>query len=891
MTCRERTEASVARIVLLAAIVAAATTVARPANAQTSALAISGYLRDRADGTPIPGAVVTLIAPSGARISSTTSDQNGAFAFAAPSAGRYRLGAEAHGYRSTSMALAVTGPIARRIIIALTRSGRIDEIGRVVSRSSGGADAVPGQRVSEAALSEASPLRIADVLGKLSGVTVSGDSLAPGGDSYVSLRGLRPGESQTLLDGHPVGPIGIQPEAPDADGTSAGFNYQDAPYFAIRTVDVKFGAQAGSATAGVLGGTVDLLTFDPTERDQVVVQQGFGNEGRASTSLRATGTEGKLGYALVSGVAGTYGLFAGGPIAQTGLRGTDLTTATLRALTYTVSGDYVLRNGLAKVVYAPSAGTRVILSSYDATSWADKTGEGDNDFNPYAYVLANAPVGASGHCPRGVLVSTDSGSACVAPSNYAAAASGPAGGGPGAWQALRNQDDDVRITTIAGKSSYALDAFTDQYAVVYHRAASLASGPLDAFLDRWSTQGIRVHDELGARTNAFEFGLSWLRQALNGDGTTPDGSALVANPPAQRIDESTFVRDTFSPNRRLSLIVDAALEKSSLDPRAHVDPQLSIVYQPAQRDTLRLSAGQAAEEPALQIARVNVLPVGALNPDCGAIARATSAAPAAVNVGSGPATNLSAETGSDLELGYDHRFGSYGNLGLTIYDTNVNNLIVTGEFPANGQLAPSVVAPLLARIDQFCGLSPAPGEITLTLGRSFNAATARLRGLELAGLVHVSAHLALEYGFDVQSIVLDDLPAFVLENSPTLVNGLQMFEVPLHKATLGIDATTRGGLEIRLEGHAVGPNNPQQLPGYAYADASLAQELSKRVTLMAAISNVFDGHAQSYGLVGLGLPYATNAHDATLRTPFLQPFNERYGLEPTGVQMSATIQL
>jgi hypothetical protein len=143
----------------------------------------------------------------------------------------------------------------------------------------------------------------------------------------------------------------------------------------------------------------------------------------------------------------------------------------------------------------------------------------------------------------------------------------------------------------------------------------------------------------------------------------------------------------------------------------------------------------------------------------------------------------------------------------------------------------------------------------------------------------------------VQSIVLNDLPASVLMTDPTLVNGRQVFEVPLHKATLGLELVTRSGLEVNLEGHAVGPNNPQQLPGYAYADASLTQTVSKHVVLSLAASNVFNSHAQSYGLVGYGLPYATNPYNAAIGTPLLQPFNEKYGLEPTSVTMSATLHL
>jgi outer membrane receptor protein involved in Fe transport len=304
-----------------------------------------------------------------------------------------------------------------------------------------------------------------------------------------------------------------------------------------------------------------------------------------------------------------------------------------------------------------------------------------------------------------------------------------------------------------------------------------------------------------------------------------------------------------------------------------------------------LGAGGSTEEPSLETGRIDLLPPGALNPDCGSIAQATKAMPADVNVGSSPAANLTAETASDLEFGYEHRFGSDATLALRAYDMNVKNRIVTGDFPAGAQLPTPALAPLLARIGEFCGRSPDPAAITFTLGRAFNVATARVRGVELEGRVRISSHVAFDYGYDVQSSTLDDLPASAQATDPTLVNGVQVFGVPLHKANLGIDALTRGGLELRLDGHAVGPNNPQQLPGYAYADASLAQALSQHVTLSLSISNLFGSHAQRYGLVGAGLPYATNSFNSALGTPFAQPFNERYGLPPTCVTLSASLRL
>jgi len=870
---------------LLAASIATGAMRAAAAEAWSPA---RGEVRDAATGAALGGARLTLRSENGASIGRTQSSAGGTFELPITGPGHYRIDAAARGYATAHVEIIVaTDADHGAIQVRLVRDAPLREIGRVAPTSASVAQASPTQQIREDALARAGALRATDGLTTLPGITVSGDPLAPGGDAYVSLRGLRPSETQTLLDGHPIGPVGVGASPPDADGTVAGFNFQDAPYFALRDIAVGFGTNAPGASDS-LGGTLDLRTLDPTDRPEAGATQGLGNAGRAFTDLFATGTDGKLGYALVHGVEGTYGAFDGSPVAQTGLRGTDLTSTTRDALTYGVSGDYVLRNELAKFVYEPLPATTISLSAYDATSWSDKTGEGDNDYNPYAYVLANAPVGVAAACPHGVLVSTDDGSRCLSPSAFASAASGPAGGGPGAWQALRNQDYAGRLTSSVGEGIVTAQTFADTYDFLYNRDASALSGPLDAFLERWSTQGARVVDDFVARTNDVGFGVSWLRQTLGGDGTTPDGGTIVATTPAAKTDDRIFVRDALSLTRKVGLLLTAAYDKESSDPIPRFDPWLSLVYRLRPSDALRLMGGRSTDEPSLQSDRVDLLPVGALNPNCGAIAHAAPSAPTPVNVGSGPAADLAPEKGTDLELRYDHRFDGGSTFGLTAYDMNVTDRIVSADLAAGAQLPAEELAAALARIQQFCGRSPAPGAVLFTLSRSFNAATARLRGVELGGRLRASAHIALDYSYDIESVVLNDLPASALATDPTLVNGVQVFGVPLHKANLGLNVETRAGLEARLDAHAIGPNNPAQLPAYAYADASLVQPLTRRVALTLAATNVFNSHAQSYGLIGSGLPYATNPVSGVSPVPFSQPFNERYGLAPATVTLSAT---
>jgi outer membrane receptor for ferrienterochelin and colicin len=847
---------------------------------------VRGDVRDRANGAPIAGARVTISGPGAAPISSATTNSTGTFELRGTFDEGSHLVVSATRFRTLSIELKTPTESLR---LFLTRSEELHEIGNSHVASASGTSST--RAVPADAIQRDGSIRISDTLAHEAGVDFSGDALAPGGDAYLSLRGFSPSESATLLDGHPIGPIGVRASSPDTDGTIAGFNFQDAPYFALQRVDVTFGGSSSTLlSTNAIAGSVDLRTLDPTPQLDVVAQQGVGTQGHDFSAIRASGTTGTVGYVVAGGIVGTSGWFDGSPIAQTGLRGTDFTSATLGSLTYPVSGDYVLRNGLAKVVVTPTPKLAIALTAYDATSWTDKTGEGDNDFNPYAYTLANAPIGTVATCPRGVSVTTNAGAQCVSPSVYAAGASGPAGGGPGAWQAIRNQDYDVHASASIGAHALSADAYTDAYDVLYHRDASFASGPLYAFLDRWSTYGARVSDSFSLGANAISLGGTWLAQTLAGDSTNFQGTSLEGNDPIRRVEQSVFAEDAVHVTRSATLLVGASATGSSLASSVQIDPHIGVVDRVGRNDTVRFDLGRSSEDPAVTPDRVDLVPAGALNPNCGDIARATPASPANVDVGTGPSNTLSPETGTTAEIGYVHRFDRETQVGVTLYDSNVENRIVTGAFAAGAQLPSSAISPLLSRIADFCGSAPVPGAVTFTLNRQFNAASARLQGIELGGRTHVARHVTLAYAYDVQSVVLDDLPLAVLKTDPTLVDGLQAFEVPLHKANLEIDVSG-AKWSGSLDAHFVGVNNPQQLPGYIYEDATLTQAFSPRASLTLTVSNAFDSHAQTYGLVGYGVPYATNAFNASLSSPFLQPFNERYGLQPRSVGVSATLHV
>ena len=152
--------------------------------------------------------------------------------------------------------------------------------------------------------------RLGDVLTTVPGVITSTSS-SVGDDMTLSIRGYDPTETATLLDGHPIGPIGA---------FGLGYNYNVSPFWGLSAADVIFGSGAtGLFGATTIAGAVNFQTINPTQQNHISVTQGAGSNLKLFTGLLGTGTFGKLGYAVAWGTQGTTGNFPGGYIQQTAL--------------------------------------------------------------------------------------------------------------------------------------------------------------------------------------------------------------------------------------------------------------------------------------------------------------------------------------------------------------------------------------------------------------------------------------------------------------------------------------------------------------------------------------------------------------------------------------------
>ncbi|MGH7708935.1 MAG: TonB-dependent receptor domain-containing protein, partial [Candidatus Dormibacteria bacterium] len=203
------------------------------------------------------------------------------------------------------------------------------------------------------------------------------------------------------------------------------------------------------------------------------------------------------------------------------------------------------------------------------------------------------------------------------------------------------------------------------------------------------------------------------------------------------------------------------------------------------------------------------------------------------------------------------------------------------------------LAGYVQRLQQFCpnysGLTPAQTLALLSVTTPVNIASGIFSGFELAGRARLNPNFFLDYGYDVQSAVLNGVPDSFLKTNPTIVNGSQILGIPLNKATLGFAYSSHHGFDARFDTAFIGDNNGYNRPAYTYTNASVSQQLGRRTLLNLGVFNLFNQASDQYGRIGLGQFHPENQF-GTDRNAFDQA-SERFGLPPTQVQLSVTQQI
>jgi len=860
---------------------------------------IAGRILDSNGGLPVSSATVEL--ERGQTIVATAkTSSDGAFSFAGETPGVYTILVIASGYQTTRATdvyvLAGQNRIEVQTAIDRVATG-LKTIGdvKVASRSSLQTTTTIEQHLDASVLQNQDYLRAGDALATVpfvNGKTAS--SLGAG--LTLSIRGFNSTETATLLDGHPIGPIGAR---------GNGFDFGVSPFWGLGSMDVTFGSGAtGMYGVPTIAGSINFQTINPTRKPGITLTQGLGNYGTLMSGFQATGYAGKLGYAVAYGVQGTDGQIGSANILQTALLTSPSascpsgvnSTPSIRAVdvygcTYRVSGAQSQRNGLLKLTYDLDPKTALTLTAYNATLWDDSTGNGDVDNNPYAYILYNAqtslakngnkntvklPGGGSATCTGSLAVLDDSAARyrCLGPQQYAGAFSGPFGGGVGRYHGARNEDYHARITRRLGESSLIVDGFVDNYG--FENAKSQTKG----FDDVYRTNGFLVSDSFTlAQNNDLSLGIYYQHQQHTGSQIN---KGILA--PIKQLDLATtnyFVRDAYTISRTVSTFADLSLQRSHDTGTSTFNPRVSLVYRPTPRDVLRVTGGRSSSEPdpSLLYGPFTFVASQSYNPSCGATLS---------SIGSGSSPLLKPESANDVEIAYGHRFSQQLTFQANAYRSREQNPLVSGVFPlsvvpAGQMLSATDLQPYLNKLNGPCGGGYTAGN--LGVSTTFNAGSATYSGIGLNATVGLARNVKAEANYAIQSAAYYGIPDSILKNNVTLINGGQFPNIPLHQATLGLGYANPTGVAARIDGFYVGANNFFNRGAYAYANLNASRTVGP-LTLNLGVRNLFDSIAQQYGYVGLGTFVPENSFGKN-RNSFDQG-SEQFGLPYRQFRLSLT---
>jgi outer membrane receptor protein involved in Fe transport len=869
---------------------------------------VTGLIVDQKNALPVTGAFVT-VRRGDAEIASGATDENGRFQFDGIAPGVYTIAIRATGYTGAENSSVIVGAGVTMLDTALSRSSAnagASVIGRVQNANALSAATTISQQINVAGMTRVGQIRVADQLATLPATNLSTSS-SVGDDVRLNLRGFGSDETAALLDGHPVGPLGVG---------SGGFNFSLGPAFGLSRVDVTYGSGAqGLFGSDTIGGAVDFVTISPTAKPQFTFQQQAGGFGIRSTGITATGTAGKFGYALAGGRLGEYGDFFPGTIAQSARpnnvssssvspAGTcsgapnDVSPCNLQLNTYAVSGNTQQSLGLAKFTYAISPATNIRATAFDAVQWSDSTGNGDNDFLPFSTRLGQIQSGAS-NCvtpggAAGYTVTTDpvaGSTACDTAAQFAAATSGPDGGGAVRQRSTSMRDYNLAFTTTAGMHNITLSAFANNY--VYWKYSSLASGA-DAtgsllgsptFADYYNTQGFVASDEIASGRNDLTLGFTTWHQLQT--GTENDASGISPHIPTGYFGEwSYFARDTYALSRQVSFFLNAWMKHSSVTGRTTFDPRATLQLRPTRNDVVQFTYGRSDGAPSPQLK----LAGAAVASDPGS--SLTSVSCTGFNdVTSAGNPNLQSESANDFEVGLGHRFSGDSNIQLNAYVTTVANQLFKASQPltqygiGNVAFAPGALQTYLARLQTQCpgqNISAASLPQYLSVSTTFNAAHALARGVELTGRERINRIAYIDYGYDIESSTKTGISDEILASNPSVVNGAQLAGIPLHQANLGLDIAP-GPWEFRIDSYYTEFNNGLSRPSYWHSNAFVSRTLGKGTTIALGGTNIFNNAVQIYGLIGLGTAAATNLVSGANPKP-----SEEFGLAPA--QLTLTLQ-
>lgn len=903
---------------------------------------VIGTVVDQRNALPIVAAKVTLL-NNGATAGSSASDAFGNFAIDNVVAGTYSLNIHAKGYAPSSIQNLVvragTTVTVNAALIQATNISSVRSMGTVTVSANALASATTiTQIVNVQNIAQTGQIRFVNQLATLPSINMATSS-SPGDDVTINIRGFGSSETASLLDGRPVGPLGV--DAPDV------FNFTDSPIAALENLDVTYGSGAqGLYGSDTIAGAVNMHLLNPSSTPQYAFQQQVGGDGILSSALDLTGTAGKFGYVAAGGVSGLHGVLNGlifqsarpanlspgaanPPFACSNVNGNDVSACNDAAETYYVGQEDKLSTLLGRLRYSFSGATALTVSGYTAVQWANSTGNGDNDFVPYntrlGQIQQTAPDCTTGSGAPGYTVVTKpviNQTACYTAQQWANVSYGPDGGGAGRQRGTSMRDYDARFTTKVGSNNdIAVDYYVNNY--LFNKDSSLAGGIGDnglklgtpVFQDSYNTHGYLISDDITGLNNDFGFGYALLNQLQAGEQLVAVSTDPVTGAPNFAFQPSFtsaifrtgsfFVRDNHEFGERFSGFLNAWVKKSNVTGKTTFDPRVSAQYRPDSNDVLRLTFGHSDGPPAPELKSTGAL----FQPNPGSSLTNVSCFPGSNTLPtSGGNPNLTSETADDYELGIGHRFAQDTNIQVNAYITNVTNSLFGATQPllayglSNVSFAPGALQNYLSHlINQGC-LPPGTTDLTATypflgVNTTYNAADLLARGVEINGRLRVAPRAYFDYGWYVESSQQTNIPATILMNNFTLVNGGQQNGIPLHQAQISLDVQP-GPFEIHIDNFYTDGNNPYDRPAYWFSNAWISRPFNNgREIITLGGTNIFNQATKTYGFIGDGQPQRVNPFAPAVPFNGLAQnlaglaSNEEFGLQPAQLTVTLTARM
>ncbi|HTU70762.1 MAG TPA: TonB-dependent receptor [Candidatus Baltobacteraceae bacterium] len=766
----------------LAAILAAALALfAAPANVQaqqedTGTIRI--VVQDQASKSALESARVVLDGPV---VTSAFTDKRGEVLFTEVPDGIYRARVLRRDYQAiTSKPFEIINGNNVTVSVTMALSTQLKVIGTVVATSTA--------TVSSSSIGPDSAVRrlssdLADAMGKLSGVTIQTSSDDSDAEQTISLEGHDATQTQLTLDGIPL----------NAPGTAGNMGMFASDLF--MGASVRMGPQIGG-----LGGGVNFSTLEPTLSWESYYSMATGTLGRHNESFAETGTDGKLGIAVM-GVNRLY------PSWLDGMLYTDAS-----GLDYVHNGDRNINGEFVKLRYDLS------------------------DSQTLSAMFLGSVSNANVVCARIQYDGTPCG---YGPNNYSANSVG-----------LSSITDDLLLggTSIQASlysiGSTSLSNELNRY--VNGVPAPIGSSGLN------STHGFTLSALLPAAQrhtlSVTAYG-SWSSQRefpLNN----------VAIPYYTNNQHNQYMAaqlsDSIHSNSHLTLNESIGVS-SSTGGYAGTLASLGVSWHPDRLDTYQ--ATYAISGSAAAPSRSTVL----TDPDA---LRFTCDGDDSFAYGSAPGAGPEPSSSTSARISWLHQFTG-GSAIVQLYRQVQNDVLlgtpVNGSvLLANGTLTPSYIAAVQSVFQSNAGCGAATPFSPANL--YFNTPIAGTEGLYQGGSITGFATI----GNLVVEPFWDTTVRQVISSSPLIVNpysyivsGQQYPNTPLQRAGLIFDyKAKRSALEWYADAEYTGRNNGNNLPAYIQFDGAV-NVLFAKGSLTAAVSNIFNTDAGIFSSIQNMVPYST----------------------------------